>query len=76
MRLGINDASELIVTIARGRVVHPTISSFAAHHGHPGVTYVPIVDLPPALAALVWRRDASTPALREFVEVAAESSGS
>jgi DNA-binding transcriptional LysR family regulator len=76
VRLGINDASELIVTIARGRIVHPTISSFAAHHGHPGVTYVPIVDLPPALAALVWRRDASTPALREFVEVAAESSGS
>jgi DNA-binding transcriptional LysR family regulator len=70
VRLGINDVSELIVTIARGRIVHPTISSFAAHHGHPGVVYVPIVDLPPAVAALVRRRDASPPALREFVDVA------
>jgi DNA-binding transcriptional LysR family regulator len=70
VRLGINDVSELIVTIARGKIVHPTISSFAAHHGHPGVAYVPIVDLPPAIAALVWRRDASTPALREFIDVA------
>jgi DNA-binding transcriptional LysR family regulator len=70
VRLGINDISELIVTIARGKIVHPTISSFAAHHGHPGVAYLPIVDMPAAVAALVWRRDASTPALREFIDVA------
>ena len=72
VRLGISDASELIVAIARGKIVHPTISSFAAHHGHPGVAYVPIVDLPPAVAALVWRRDGSPPALRDFVEHAQE----
>jgi DNA-binding transcriptional LysR family regulator len=70
VRLGIEDINELIVTIARGRIIHPTISSFAAHHGHPGVTYVPIVDVPPAPAALVWRRDGSAPALREFIDVA------
>jgi DNA-binding transcriptional LysR family regulator len=70
VRLGINDISELIVTIARGKVVHPTISSFAAHHGHPGVRYVPIVDLPPAPAALIWCRQALTAALQEFIRVA------
>jgi DNA-binding transcriptional LysR family regulator len=70
VRLGINDVSELIVAIARGKIVHPTISSFASHHGHPGVAYVPITDLPPALAALVWRREVPAPALREFIAVA------
>jgi DNA-binding transcriptional LysR family regulator len=70
VRLGINDTSQLIVTIARGRVVHPTISSFATHHGHPALRYVPIVNLPPAPAALIWCRQASTPALREFIRVA------
>lgn len=70
VRLGIDDISALIVTIARGKIVHPTISSFATHHGHPGIVYVPIVDLPPARAALVWRRDAARPALRAFVDVA------
>jgi DNA-binding transcriptional LysR family regulator len=70
VRLGINDISELIVTIARGKVVHPTISSFATHHGHPSVRYVPIVDLPPAPAALIWCRQALTAALQEFIRVA------
>ncbi len=70
VRLGINDISQLIVTIARGKVVHPTITSFATHHGHPGVRYVPIVDLPPAAAALIWCRQASTAALQEFIRVA------
>lgn len=67
VRLGINDISQLIVTIARGKVVHPTITSFATHHGHPGVRYVPILDLPPAAAALIWRRQAATAALHEFI---------
>jgi DNA-binding transcriptional LysR family regulator len=70
VRLGINDISQLIVTIARGKVVHPTITSFATHHGHPGVRYVPILDLPPAAAALIWCRQASTTALQEFTRVA------
>lgn len=69
VRLGINDISELVVTIARGKIVHPTISSFAAHYGHPGVRYVPIVDMPPADAALVWHRRPSQ-ALDEFIRIA------
>jgi DNA-binding transcriptional LysR family regulator len=73
VRLGINDISQLIVTIARGRVVHPTITSFATHHGHPGVRYVPILDLPPAPAALIWCRQASTPGLQEFIRVAQDT---
>jgi DNA-binding transcriptional LysR family regulator len=72
-RLGINDISELIVTIARGNVVHPTISSFATHHGHPGVRYVPIVDLSPAPAALIWCRQPLTAALQEFIRVAKDT---
>src|SRR5919107_1404181 len=56
VRLGIGGIGELIVAVARGRVVHPTISSFASHYAHPQVRYLPITDLPPAETALVWRR--------------------
>ena len=59
VRLGIRDIGELVVTIARGKVVHPTVASFASHYAHPGVRYVPIADLPPSETALGWRRPAT-----------------
>jgi DNA-binding transcriptional LysR family regulator len=70
VRLGIRDISELVVTIARGRIVHPTLASFASHYAHPHVRYVPISDLPPAETVLVWRRRGDGAGLREFVRVA------
>ena len=70
LRLGIGDIGELIVTIARGKIVHPTVSSFASHYGHPNVRYIPITDLPAAETVLVWRRRDSAPAMREFIRIA------
>jgi DNA-binding transcriptional LysR family regulator len=63
---------ELISLVARGRIVHPTVASLDEYVRHPEVVYVPIVDLPPSKAALVWRRPASDPRLREFIRVARE----
>jgi DNA-binding transcriptional LysR family regulator len=70
VRLGIRDIGELVVTIARGKVVHPTVTSFASHYAHPRVRYIPIADLPPSETALVWRRRADSAALRELIRVA------
>jgi DNA-binding transcriptional LysR family regulator len=73
VRLGIRDIGELIVTVARGKVVHPTVASFASHYAHPGVRYVPIADLPDSETALVWRREGDSAALDELVRVAREA---
>jgi DNA-binding transcriptional LysR family regulator len=61
---------EVTALIARGRVVHPTVPSFAEYFGQPGITYVPLRDMPPMKSGLVWRRRASDPRLREFIRVA------
>lgn len=46
--------AETPARIALGELVHPTVPSFLAHYPHPGVTAVPIRDLPPSHTALVW----------------------
>jgi hypothetical protein len=61
---------EVTALIARGRIVHPTVPSFAEGFGQPGITYVPISDMPPFKSGLVWRRRASDPRLRELIRVA------
>jgi DNA-binding transcriptional LysR family regulator len=58
--------------IARGAIVHPSVRSYAEYYGHPGVTHVPIRDMPPSETGLVWRRQASDSRHREFVRVARE----
>jgi DNA-binding transcriptional LysR family regulator len=63
---------EVTTLIARGRIVHPTVPSFAEYFGQPGITYVPISDMPPLKSGLVWRRRASEPRLREFIRVTRE----
>jgi DNA-binding transcriptional LysR family regulator len=70
VRLGIADVGELIVMVARGKIVNPTVSSFAAHYGHPNVRYIPIADMPDAETVLVWRRRNPPPAVRGFVGIA------
>jgi hypothetical protein len=41
------DFSELVVLIARGRVVQPTVASAATRFAHPNVICLPIADMPP-----------------------------
>lgn len=69
-RLEHHDWSELLTTIARGKIVHP---AFAEQFAHPSVRCVPIADMPGWESALIWRRDDSGPLLREFVGSAEEA---
>jgi DNA-binding transcriptional LysR family regulator len=64
--------SELLYLVTTGRVVHPTVPSFANMFSNPDIVYVPISDLPPLRSALVWPKRNTTPLLGEFVEVARE----
>ena len=43
----VNDISELLLLIAQGRLIHPTVAPLAEHFRHPGITIVPVRDLPP-----------------------------
>ena len=54
--IAIADVSELLLLIAQGRLVHPTVRPFADHFRHPDITVVPLVDLPPSSSALCWLR--------------------
>jgi DNA-binding transcriptional LysR family regulator len=62
--------NDLVYRIATGRVVHPTVPSFANMFGHPDIVYVPIADMRPLRSALVWRRDNDDPRVREFARIA------
>jgi hypothetical protein len=55
--------------IRTGEIVFPTMASVQAILG-PGISYVPITDMPHMRSALVWRRRTSNPLLRDFVRVA------
>jgi DNA-binding transcriptional LysR family regulator len=61
---------ELAALVARGKVVHPTVASFATHFGQPGIGYVPIAGMAPLESALVWPRGRVDRRRGEFVGVA------
>ena len=58
--------------VARGEIVHATVASLPDYMSYPGITYIPIVDLPACDAGLVWRASEETPAIRAFAAVAGE----
>ena len=64
--------TELVHLIATGRIVHPTVPSFANMFGHPDIVYVPIADLPPLCSGLVWRQGSEDKRVLDFARVAAE----
>jgi DNA-binding transcriptional LysR family regulator len=67
--LEINDVSELLLLIAQGRLVHPTVAPFADHFRHPGIAIVPVRDLAPSSSALAWLRGREDPAREAFLAV-------
>jgi DNA-binding transcriptional LysR family regulator len=62
---------ELRLRIAAGEQVHPTVQSLADYAGHPNITTVPIIDLPPSETALVWVTGNPSPKIDAFVRSAA-----
>jgi DNA-binding transcriptional LysR family regulator len=61
-----------LVRVATGEFVHPTVSSFLDHYHHPGVTGVPIRDLPASETALVWLKGKENRKIQAFARAAAE----
>jgi DNA-binding transcriptional LysR family regulator len=72
LRESARDFSDLVILIARGRIVHPTVASAASRFAHPNIVCLPIEDMPPSSTALAWRRGASNPRIRALVTVARE----
>ena len=61
---------ELAMIVARGRAVHPTVPSTAAHLAPPNVVLVPIRDLPPLRMVLLTMPGEWNPRVREFIRMA------
>jgi DNA-binding transcriptional LysR family regulator len=59
-----------MMRVALGIQVHPTVRSFLDHHTHPGVTSVPIRDLPPSETGLVWLTANRSAKIEAFVRAA------
>jgi DNA-binding transcriptional LysR family regulator len=74
-RRDVSDPVELMTLVARGEIVHCTVTSMADFFTYPGVTYVPFTDLPPSSAGLVWRAGSETAAVRAFVAAAIDVLG-
>jgi DNA-binding transcriptional LysR family regulator len=75
-RVTSRNLEEMLISIAAGKQVHPTVPSFLDHHAHPGVAAIPISDLPPSLTALVWLKAARFPRVEAFARAAEDVLGS
>lgn len=63
---------QLMLRVALGEQVHPTVASWLDHHPHPGVMAVPIRDLPLTRTALIGLKTVRSPRVDVFVETARE----
>lgn len=64
--------TEVLMRVAAGEIVHPTVSSFLEYFPNPGVTAVPIRDLPPSETALVWLKEHRSVKIEAFARAAAD----
>jgi DNA-binding transcriptional LysR family regulator len=71
-RIANRSLEDVLIRVALGVQVHPTVPSFFDHLSHPGITSVPIVDLPPSETALVWMTASSSRKTEEFASIASE----
>ena len=74
-RRAVANPLEMLMLVAQGELVHATVESLPEFLSYPGVTYVPIVDLPPSHAGLVWRTEDETLAIRAFAKAARDVIG-
>lgn len=62
----------VMMRVALGEQVHPTVRSFLEHLSHPGITSVPIRDLPPSETALAWLTANRSAKIEAFVRAATD----
>jgi DNA-binding transcriptional LysR family regulator len=74
-RVDVHTTSEILMRVAAGEVVHPTVRSFLDHLPGPGVKAIPIRDLPPSETALVWLKANRSVKIDAFVRAAADVLG-
>ncbi|MCA5894209.1 LysR family transcriptional regulator [Isoptericola sp. NEAU-Y5] len=63
---------EVLTVVASGEAVTPLNAHVSRYYTHPGVVYVPILDVPDTEWVLVWLRERETPEIRAFVDAARE----
>jgi hypothetical protein len=63
---------EMMLRVALGEQVHPTVRSLRERLAHPGVAAVPISDLPPSETALAWLTADRGRATEAFLQAAAD----
>ena len=63
---------DVAVRVARGEFVFATVASAVPYMRELDLAFVPMTGMPPLRSALVWRRRARDPKLREFLRVARE----
>jgi DNA-binding transcriptional LysR family regulator len=71
-RIGNRNLEEVVMRVALGEQVHLTVATILDFINHPGVTTVPIADMPPSQTALVWLTASSSPTMRAFTHAAAD----
>ncbi|MGA8017119.1 MAG: LysR family transcriptional regulator [Candidatus Dormiibacterota bacterium] len=72
-RAAMQSVTEVMVRIAAGEVVHPTVPSIVANQGgHPGIAVVPIRDLAPVETALMWLAAREGPRITAFARAASD----
>jgi DNA-binding transcriptional LysR family regulator len=71
-RVTTRSPEDLLLRIAIGEQVHPTVASLLAYFNHPEITSVPISDLPPSETALVWQSAVRSTTIRAFARAAAD----
>lgn len=71
-RIASHTFEEMMMRVALGEQVHPTVASFLEHHSHPGITSVPISDLPPAETGLAWLTATTSATVHAFARATAD----
>jgi DNA-binding transcriptional LysR family regulator len=67
----VRSADEALMLVALGEIVHPTVTAALHHYRHPGISSVPLTDLPPSETALVWLTKHRSAKIHAFADAAA-----
>jgi DNA-binding transcriptional LysR family regulator len=71
-RIKVRTMGESIMRVALGETVHPTVGSLLDHSAHPGVTSVPMSNMPASKTALVWLTAKHSVKVEAFARAAAD----